>query len=157
MRDHVEKVHEGVIHSCQKCSFVAKTGANLRSHMRTHQYTKREKTNKCNQCSYAFFRPSNLKRHMMKHTGEKPYNCNQFSYVCSRPTDLKSHMIRHTGEELYKCDQCNNVYPWKESLRYHKKRHSEDCEDQANGVKSFKCAHCEYYSQSPLSKMLVFF
>ena len=39
MRDHVENIHEGIIHPCQKCSFVAKTGDALKNHMRTHQHT----------------------------------------------------------------------------------------------------------------------
>ena len=133
MRDHVEKVHEGIIHPCQKCPFVAKTGETFRKHMKTQHHIKI----------------------VMKerYQAEKPNKCNQCSYVCSRPTDLKSHMIRHTGEELYKCDQCNNVYPWKESLRYHKKRHSEDL---ANGVKQFKCIHCDssYFTSKGVRKHL---
>ena len=156
MRDHVEKVHEGIIHPCQKCPFVAKTGDTLRTHMKTQHHIKidmkeryqAEKPNKCNQCSS---RPTDLKSHMIKHAGGKPYNCNQCNYASFWPGGLKNHMIKHTGEKPYNCNQCSNVYASANTLRYHIKTHSED---RANGVKPFKCTHCDssYFTSNGLRK-----
>ena len=107
--------------SCNICSKLYKTVANLRQHLGTHSLVKRFRCDYPG-CGKTFNQASHKAAHSRVHTDETPFECNLCPFASKTKSDLNRHARTHTGVKPFSCDICLRAYTQKHSLRSHRCR-----------------------------------
>lgn len=158
--------HDGIRpFTCEICgkSFIRRS--HLNEHTRTHSD---DKPFECDICVKKFWVKKSLKIHQMSHFGKKDLLCS----VCGKQYNVLDRLKRHELKHKHVCKVCGECFKNGSELRTHMevsshievktelcekcgkefkyryiKRHQKTCE----GVKQFKCQHCEaVFSNSTL-------
>ena len=125
--------HEGIVYSCQQCSYKATQQSNLKRHQESVNEGVKYS---CNKCEYQTPRQGSLKtRQQSVHEGVT-YFCNQYGYQATAQSNIKMHRdYVHEGVK-YLCNQCEYQNGDRKNLRRHQRSiHKE--------VK-YCCNQCEY-------------
>ena len=90
---HMNDVHKGLKHRCEKCDKSMTSAQMLKVHIKTvHEGLK---PFKCNQCEKSFSQAGNLKSHVeVVHEGLKKHKCEKCEKSFGAPGDLKKHKNR---------------------------------------------------------------
>ncbi|KAF2367628.1 Zinc finger C2H2-type [Trinorchestia longiramus] len=133
------KSHNGDVHSCSQCIFVAVDKQQLIDHeTKVHNLERKEYS--CAVCPFTTDQQYKLEDHVHKrHGAEKVllYSCPDCDYKTKWKRLIKGHRRVHTGD-LFRCSKCDFATITRTRLNEHEMTHLDMSQ------RSFACPHCSY-------------